>query len=98
MFVANTLELIIVMPWRSFSIRYISLAAYSTAKGLFEDAEAAERLDSFSQSQEIGIVGALVEILPQIIKFYSMSEIPGTKVCVFLFFNSLLIVESFLYV
>ena len=94
--VTNALELIFKLLWRSCSTRSVKAAASLTANEIFEDVESSGHHDGLAQLKEIWQVRVIVFALgtiPQVIKLYATTGIPGTKVCASLYLGSFFAIE-----
>ena len=94
--VANASELVFNLIWRSCSTRSVKTAASLTANEVFEDLEDPGRHGELAQLQEMNLVRFLVFALgamPQVIKLYALSGIPGTKICASLYLGSFVAIE-----
>ena len=94
--VVNAFELVLKLLWRSCSMRSVEAAASLTANEIFEDIESPGRQDGLTQLQEMWTVRLLVFVfgaVPQFIKLYAITGIPGTQACTSLYLGSFLAIE-----
>ena len=94
--VANASELVLNLLWRSCSTRSVKTAASLTANEVFEDLKDPGRHGELAQLQDIKLVRFLVfafGAMPQVVKLYSLSGIPGTKICASLYLGSFVAIE-----
>ena len=94
--VANGLELVFKLLWRSYSMWSVEDAASLTANEIFEDIESSGRHNGLAQLQEICQMRVIVfafGAMTQIIKLYAMTGISRTKIFASLYLGSFFVIE-----
>ncbi|KAG7008016.1 hypothetical protein G7Y79_00007g021410 [Physcia stellaris] len=95
--VANALELVFKLSWRSWSMRSLDEAFDSVADELFGNDESPEHPDTITQLQEMKAVRLIVfsfGALPQVVKLCAMRGIVRTQICALLFLGSFMVIEA----
>ena len=95
--VANALELIFKLTWRSLSMRSLDEATRSVADDLFGNDESLERPNKITRLQEMKAVRLILfclGALPQVVKLCAMRGIVRTQICALLFLGSFTVIEA----